>query len=144
MADIKFLQINGVEKWDKPLYNDIEFATNNDIIQVNNNDYVAQIVAKVLRTDKNSSVPFPNYGTTLSQIRKSIVNNSLLESQVANDIISAISYVRTLEESPSTSEQIAGISDISVETIDMDKFTKAVSVTLSIVTKNGETTTVTV
>ena len=144
MADIKFLQINSVESWDKPTYNDIEFLANNDIAQVYDNDYVAQAVSKVLKTDQNLSVPFPNYGTTLSQIRKSIVNNSLLESQVANDIIHALSYIRTLEESPCLTEQIAGITDISVETINIDKFTKAVSVTLNVVTKNGEVTTVTV
>ena len=72
MPDIKFIKINTIEHWDKPTYNDIEFLENDDIAQVYNNDYVAQATAKVLKTDKNSQVPYPNYGTNLSNIRKYI------------------------------------------------------------------------
>lgn len=144
MPDIKFLNINTVEHWDKPTYNDIEFLKNNDIKQVYDNDYVAQATAKVLKTDKNSSVPYPNYGTNLSQIRKSVVGNSLMESLVANEIIEAMSYIKTLEESPSENEQIAGINNMTAKTLDLDKTTKALSVTMSVVTKSGNITKVTV
>lgn len=144
MPDIKFLNINTVEHWDKPTYNDIEFLKNNDIKQVYDNDYVAQATAKVLKTDKNSSVPYPNYGTNLSQIRKSVVGNSLMESLVANEIIEAMSYIKTLEESPSENEQIAGINNMTAKTLDLDKTNKALSVTMSVVTKSGNITKVTV
>lgn len=144
MPDIKFIKINTINQWDQPTYNDIEFLDNNDIAQVYNNDYIAQATAKVLKTDKNSQVPYPNYGTNLSQIRKSIVGDSLLESQVANDIIEAISYIRTLEESPSEKEQIAGIENMNAKTLNLDKFNKAVSITMSVVAKSGDITKVTV
>lgn len=144
MPDIKFLNINTVENWDKPTYNDIEFLENNDIKQVYNNDYVAQATAKVLKTDKNNSVPYPNYGTNLSQIRKSVSGNSLLESQVADDIVEAMSYIKTLEESPSEKEQIAGIDNMITKTLNLDKFNKAVSVTMSVVAKSGGIVKVTV
>lgn len=144
MSDIKFLNINTVEHWDKPTYNDIEFLENNDIKQVYNSDYVAQATAKVLKTDKNSSVPYPNYGTNLSQIRKSVAGNSLLESQVADDIVEAMSYIKTLEESPSEKEQIAGIDNMITKTLNLDKFNKAVSVTMSVVAKSGDIIKVTV
>lgn len=144
MPDIKFININTVENWDKPTYNDIEFLENNDIAQVYDNDYIAQATAKVLKTDKNSQVPYPNYGTNLSQIRKSVVGSSLLESQVANDIVEAMSYIKTLEESPSDKEQIAGIQNMVAETINLDKFNKAMSVTMSVVSRSGEITKVTV
>jgi len=144
MPDIKFLNINTVENWNKPTYNDIEFLENNDIKQVYNNDYIAQAVAKVLKTDKNSQVPFPNYGTNLSQIRKSIVGDSMLESLVANDIIESISYIRTLEESPSEKEQIAGIQDMVAKTLNLDKTNKAISITMNVVSKSGNITKVTV
>ena len=144
MPDIKFLNINTVENWDKPTYNDIEFLENNDIKQVYDNDYVAQATAKVLKTDKNNSVPYPNYGTNLSQIRKSVSGNSLLESQVADDIVEAMSYIKTLEESPSEKEQIAGIDNMITKTLNLDKFNKAVSVTMSVVAKSGDIVKVTV
>lgn len=144
MPDIKFININTVENWDKPTYNDIEFLENNDIVQVYDNDYIAQATAKVLKTDKNSQVPYPNYGTNLSQIRKNVVGDSLLESQVANDIIEAVSYIKTLEESPSDKEQIAGIENMVAKTLNLDKFNKALSVTMSVVAKSGDITKVTV
>lgn len=144
MPDIKFLNINTVENWDKPTYNDIEFLENNDVKQVYDNDYVAQATAKVLKTDKNNSVPYPNYGTNLSQIRKSVAGNSLLESQVADDIVEAMSYIKTLEESPSEKEQIAGIDNMITKTLNLDKFNKAVSVTMSVVAKSGNIIKVTV
>ena len=144
MPDIKFININTVENWDKPTYNDIEFLENNDIAQVYDNDYIAQATAKVLKTDKNSQVPYPNYGTNLSQIRRSIVGESLLESQVANDIIEAMSYIKTLEESPSEKEQIAGIENMVAKTLNLDKFNKALSITMSVVAKSGDITKVTV
>lgn len=144
MPDIKFIKINTIKQWDQPTYNDIEFLDNNDIAQVYDNDYIAQATAKVLKTDKNFQVPYPNYGTNLSQIRKSIVGDSLLESQVANDIIEAISYIRTLEESPSEKEQIAGIENMNAKTLNLDKFNKAVSITMSVVAKSGDITKVTV
>lgn len=144
MPDIKFLNINTVSNWDKPTYNDIEFLSNNDIKQVYDNDYVAQATAKVLKTDKNSQVPYPNYGTNLSQIRKSVVGDSLLESQVANDIIEAMSYIKTLEESPSEKEQIAGIENMNAKTLNLDKTNKAISITMSVVAKSGDIIKVTV
>lgn len=144
MPDIKFLNINTIEHWDKPTYNDIEFLENNDIKQVYDNDYIAQATAKVLKTDKNSQVPYPNYGTNLSQIRKSIVGDSMLESQVANDIIEAMSYIKTLEESPSEKEQIAGINNMIAKTLNLDKTNKAISVTMSVVAKSGDIIKVTV
>lgn len=138
MPDIKFIKINSVDKIFEPTYNDIEFLDNNDIAQVYDSDYVVQAVGKVLKTDKNDSVPFPNYGTNLSQIRKQVTGNALLENQVASDVISSISYIRTLEESPSESEQIAGITNMVAQTINIDKSTKAVSVDLMVVAKNGK------
>lgn len=144
MADIKFIKLNSVDKIFEPTYNDIEFLPNNDIAQVYDSDYVVQAVGKVLKTDKNSTVPFPNYGTNLNQIRKTVVGNALLESQVASDVVSAISYIRTLEESPSESEQIAGITGMTATTVDLDKFTKAVSVDLTVLSKEGKTVKVTV
>ena len=144
MPDIKFININTVKNWDQPTYNDIEFLENNDIKQVYNSDYIAQATAKVLKTDKNSQVPYPNYGTNLSQIRKNVVGDSLLESQVANDIVEAMSYIKTLEESPSEKEQIAGIQNMVAKTINLDKFNKALSVTMSVVAKSGNIVKVTV
>lgn len=144
MPDIKFININTVKNWDQPTYNDIEFLENNDIKQVYDSDYIAQATAKILKTDKNSQVPYPNYGTNLSQIRKNVVGDSLLESQVANDIVEAMSYIKTLEESPSEKEQIAGIQNMVAKTINLDKFNKALSVTMSVVAKSGNIVKVTV
>jgi len=143
--DIKFININTKNNiFNVQTYNDIEFLSNNDIDLVYNSDYVAQEVAKVLKTDQYSSDYFPNYGTTLNVIRKNPIGNSLVESAVQETIVGAIAYIRALEESPSSSEQITGLNNIVIDTETVEKVNKAVSVSMDVVTAAGQIVKVTI
>lgn len=138
MSDIKFINISSEEKvFTLPSYNDVNFLSNNDLEMVYGSDYVAQQVAKVTNTDQYSSNYFPNYGTTLNNLRQSPVGNSLLESAVQDTIVGAIAYIRTLEESPRQDEQIVGLNNIIIETQDIDKVLKAVKVSMQVITADG-------
>lgn len=138
--DIKFISIDSKQKaFEVPTYNDVEFMSNNDLVLVRDSDYVAQQVAKVLKTDQYSSDYFPNYGTILSSIRKNPIGNSLLESAIQETIVGAVAYIRALEESPSPSEQITGLDNIIVETQSVEKVNKAVNVSMQVVTASGQT-----
>lgn len=138
MSDIKFININTKDRmFVLQTYNDINFASNNDLEMVYGSDYVAQQVAKVLKTDQYSSDYFPNYGTTLSTVRQSPIGNSILESSVQDTIVSAIAYIRSLEESPRQDEQIIGLNNIVIESQDIDKVAKAINVTMQVVTNSG-------
>lgn len=139
MSDIKFVNINTKDRMlVLQTYNDVNFTSNNDLEMVYGADYVAQQVAKVIQTDQFSSAYFPNYGTTLNNLRQSPVGNSLLESAVQDTIVGAVAYIRALEESPRRDEQIKGLNNIVIETQDMDKTNKAVSVTMQVVTDAGD------
>lgn len=138
--DIKFININTKDKtFEMQTYNDVEFLSNNDLELVRDSDYVAQQVAKVLKTSQYSSDYFPNYGTTLNSLRKNPVGNNLLESAVQETIVGAIAYIRALEESPSPSEQITGLNNIVIETQEVEKVNKAVNVSMQVVTAAGNT-----
>lgn len=144
MSDVKFININTKDRmFVLQTYNDVNFMSNNDLEMVYGSDYVAQQVAKVIKTDQYSSDYFPNYGTTLNNIRQNPVGNSLLESAVQDTIVSAIAYIRTLEESPRQDEQISGLNNIVVKAQDIDKISKAVDVTMQVVTSAGNVVKVT-
>lgn len=144
MSDVKFININTKDKmFVLQTYNDINFTSNNDLEMVYGSDYVAQQVAKVIKTDQYSSDYFPNYGTTLNNIRQNPVGNSLLESAVQDTIVSAVAYIRALEESPRQDEQIVGLNNIVIKAQDIDKVSKAVDVTMQVVTSAGDVVKVT-
>ena len=137
--DIKFININSKDKvFTMPTYNDVNFLSNNDLEMVSNADYVAQATAKVLNTDQYRSHYFPNYGTNLNSLRVNPVGDSLLESTVQETIVGAISYIKTLEESPNPKEQITGLNNIIIETENVEKVNKAVNVSMQVVTAAGE------
>lgn len=137
--DIKFIKINSDKAvFDRPVYNDVNFLSNNDLELVYDEDYVAQQTAKVINTDQYSSDYYPNYGTSLNSIRVNLIGNSLLESAVQETIVGAIAYIRALEESPSPSEQITGLNNIVLEIKTVDKVNKAVDVSMQVVTAAGK------
>lgn len=143
--DIKFIKINSnSDVFDKPTYNDVNFLSNNDLELVYDEDYVAQQTAKVINTDQYSSDYYPNYGTSLNSLRVNPVGNSLLESAVQETIVGAVAYIRSLEESPSPSEQITGLNNIILETKTVDKVNKAVNVSMQVVTAAGKIVKVTI
>lgn len=143
--DIKFINFNKQDNvFNTQTYNDIEFLINNDIKTVYGSDYVAQEVAKVLNTDQGVTSYFPNYGTTLNTIRKTPIGDSLLENAVQETIVGAISYIRTLEESPNLNEQITGLNNITIETKTVEKVNKAVNVSMDVVTASGQIVKVTI
>lgn len=145
MSDIKFINVNTKDKmFVLQTYNDVNFLSNNDLEVVDGSDYIVQQVAKVIKTDQFQSDYFPNYGTTLNNLRQNPINNSVLESAIQNTIVGAISYIRTLEESPRKDEQITGLNNIIVETKDIDRISKAVEVTMQVVTAEGDVVKVTV
>lgn len=141
MSDIKFINTNTIDDdnlFNKRIYNDVNFLSNNDLEMVYGSDYVAQQVAKVINTDQYSSDYYPSYGTTLNNLRRSPSGDSLLESAVQDTIVSAISYIRTLEESPRQDEQITGLNNIIIESQDIDRVMKAITVTMDVVTAAGQ------
>jgi len=147
MSDIKFINTNTIDDdnlFNRRIYNDINFLPNNDLEMVYGSDYVVQQVAKVLNTDQYSSDYFPGYGTTLNELRRSPSGDSLLESAVQDTIVSAISYIRTLEESPRRDEQITGLNNIVIESQDIDRVMKALDVSMEVVTAAGQVVKVTV
>ena len=137
MSDIKFLQINEEKDFDKPTYNDIDFSANNDIATVIGSEYLAQTIAKILKTDRTTGVPYPSYSTSISQIRTSNKDNSVIQSLISEEVVGALAYLKQLEESPIASEQIAGIESITLESVETNNIGNMLKVKLRVVARDG-------
>jgi hypothetical protein len=136
VADVKFLNINSEADILKPTYSDIVFDATNTVTEVYDRDYVAQAVAKVLKTTYNVSAFYPNYGTGLDAVRTNVIGNILAESAVAQEVINALAYLTTIEESPSKTEHIASLQGITLESVQGDRGT-TIKMKMQIVTESG-------
>lgn len=143
MADVKFLQINNANNIYKETYNDIEFDNTNSVVEIHDTNYVVQAIGKVLKTTKNIANSYPNYGTNINNIRVNVVGNVLLESAVTTDILAALAYIKTLEQSPLVTENIIGVSSITAA-VAATTSGNTLNIIMTVVTEKGTSVTITI
>jgi len=138
MADIRFLgSLDGVYFGTR---NDIIFE-NNDVKLVSGKDYVRQKIIKVLLTELGSDLAFLNYGTELKRCIFNEIEDPVVQQNIIDTILAALTYIETQETSTEPSERILSVQNIEINT---DVKTLTVYVRIIITLQNGENLTITV
>ena len=113
MSDIKLtgIDVSGtfVGEW-----NDFSFTGTQDLEIVEGADYTKQKVTKILLTPMGSNTNFPGYGTRLQSAIHGDLDNTLVQGQIVDAILNAITYLETLETSTNPAERITAIEDVDV------------------------------
>jgi len=144
--DIKF--INNLTRTDPfdQLNCDVTFDASQDLSTVNDTDYVKQQYAKLFISSVGNDPYFYNFGTYLPMLIFTDVNNTIIQNEITNTIIGAISYQLTIETSLMPSERVSAITDmqISEPTTPTGLSTAGCNVAITLQLENGASTIVSV
>jgi len=144
--DIKF--INNLTRSDPfdQLNCDVTFDTTQDLATVSNTDYVKQQYAKLFISSLGNDPYFYNFGTFIPMLIFTNVTNTIVQNEITNTIIGAISYQLTIETSLVPSERVSAITDMQIsqpeKTSSLSSLGCTVAVTLQL--ENGASTIVSV
>ena len=94
-------------------FNDISFDANGDVNVISGADRIKQDIVKILIT-VSGNLPYVNYGTFLSKLVNSRYSDEKLLSSVNDEVISAIQYLVSNEESIDGDEIIDEITTLEV------------------------------
>ena len=112
ITDIQFLgSANGLYYGD---YNDISFDSNGNINTVSGTAYARQAIVKILDTAIGTNSLFPNYGSTLSTLVGTAINDPALSANLVESITAALTYYNQTNINADVTQTISSINAINI------------------------------
>ncbi len=111
-------------------FNDISFDVNGDVDVISGTDRVRQDIVKILIT-VSGNLPYVNYGTFLPKLVNSRYTDEKLLSSVNDEVIAAIQYLVSNEESIDGDEIIDEITTLEISFEEREVLINLVATTLS-------------
>jgi len=139
--DIKFL--NNLSRTEPylPLNGDISFDYNQDLVTISDLDYINQQYAKLFISGQGNDPYFNNFGTTLPFLIFNDITSSVVQNEITNTILGAISYQLEIETSTLATERVSGVSDIQIAEARTNSELGA-TITITLTVASGEQTAV--
>ena len=112
MIDLKLLgSLSGEYYGDN---NDVTIDSDGDIVATEGKDRTMQGTSKIVLTELGSHLIDSEYGTRLYELISKKVNTGEIQSEIADTVISALSYLADTEESTVPEEQLDEIKSIKI------------------------------
>ena len=139
--DIKFLNnLSRTEPY-QPLNGDISFDYNQDLVTISDLDYINQQYAKLFISGQGNDPYFNNFGTTVPFLIFNDITSSVVQNELTNTILGAISYQLEIETSTLATERVSGVSDIQIAEARTNSELGA-TITITLTVASGEQTVV--
>ena len=147
--DIKFLNnLSRTEPY-QPLNGDISFDYNQDLVTISDLDYINQQYAKLFISGQGNDPYFNNFGTTVPFLIFNDITSSVVQNELTNTILGAISYQLEIETSTLATERVSGVSDIQIAEVSDIQIAEArtnselgATITITLTVASGEQTVV--
>jgi len=123
------------------VYNDVSFTVGNDLSMVNDHTYVKQKVTKILLSLLGRDPYFTGYGTTMKLLLFSDIQDPVIQTDLTNEVVGAIGYLESQEESLLPSEKVTSIDSLQLS---ISSYSNEIDLTLFLTIADGTQLSVTV